>query len=341
MLTDNGIKAMGYEENNPPFLIKCKFYCLKVYCIRGVNFASDDSVLIDQLSPYTTFGIGNNVNDICMKLANDIYCEDIEKWKVEKKADAPFLVTLTSKAIDYSNSCKWLQMLEGQIHTYNCFSMAQADLDVCIADYEMPFIPLIAAMLTSTQNLVKLTHVDTCKYAVTAEGNCLIDSQVSSWGSLSTSTKISLEKSFKSIVNKLPTYKSQGESVSRLLYEVMQEPDKIKSFLLAWAALEVFVTETFKSQGIKEFPEKGLPDAYRERVTKLFSDPKRGREITSVGQKYAYLSVFLWIFLNVDDYDEFMKAKKMREFYHGKKINSNALPTKQILLLVNKIIQNA
>ncbi|MGR9035645.1 MAG: hypothetical protein ACU83O_03530, partial [Gammaproteobacteria bacterium] len=206
----------------------------------------------------------------------------------------------------------------------------------------VPFTLAIAEILTSAENVIRLIHVDTCKFGETSEGERLIDMNISGSAELSTSTQASLKESFQEIVKKLNTYTSPRERVSRLMYDAMQEADKMKSFLFAWAALEIFVNTSFSNLIVTEFPDKEIPDAYRDRIAKLFSDPNRGRTISSLAQKYAYLSVFIWKFLNCDDYDEFIKAKKTRDnFFHGDKIIPSALPTRKIMHLLNKIIKNA
>jgi hypothetical protein len=321
--------------------MQCRFFCLKIYTIEGVYFDSTEGGYIGYLNEYSRFGIGSDINDICMKLANDKYSDDLEKWSREKNAQPPFLITTTTNNVDYIKDCKWSQRKNGQIYTHGCFSKAKHDLDEFVEKYEVPYIPVIVAMLTFSNNLAKLTHIDTSKYGITIDGETLFDSQTRVSGKISSKSRASLDKSFSDIVERLRTYVPPGERFSRLMYSSMQELDNTKSFLFAWTSIEVFINISFSSLSVIDFPEHDVPELYASRITKLFSDTSRGRKITTVAQKYAYLSIFQWKFLGIVDYDTFLKAKSMRDkFTHGDKIDPSILPTRDILVLVSKIIRN-
>lgn len=341
MVSDDIIKAMGFEENDPPLSIQCKFFCLKVYRIEGIHFDPTEGEYTDRLNEYSKFGIGSNVNDICIKLINDKYTEDLETWTRENGGHPPYLITLTTNNVDYTGHCKWSQRRDDQIHTYDCFLKAKLDLDESVEKYEVPYIPALVAMLTFSNNLARLVHVDTSKYGMTVDGETLLDRRISGSGRLSTSSKVSLEKSFSEIVDRLKTYLPPGERFARLMYSAIQETDDIKSFLFAWTSIEVCINKYFQSLDVTDFPERDIPDSYVDRINALFSDTSRGRKITTIAQKFAYLSVYHWQFLDIDNFDTFMNAKNKRDkFTHGDKIDPSALPTREILLLESKIIRH-
>ena len=338
------VEAWGYEKQVPPIILQCKFFCLKVYSINGIYFNEQDGEHIGRLNEHCTFGIGNDLNNICMQIMNDIYCENQDEWIKEYKTSAPFLMTRTENDIDYTGSCTWYKVDNGTIHTHECFSEVENDILNLVNNYEIPYIPLIAAQLTSSDNLVKLIHLDTHELGLTSDGKFLKDRRVSRGIMEATIGKnVSLDESFNAIISKFNSYKVLGERVSRLMYESMQETDKIKAFIFAWTAIEVLIGKSYPGIPNYEFPTEGIPSEYSDGIKKLFSNPKRGRRITTVAHKYTYLSIFHWKFLTIYDYDTFRRIKEIRDdFTHGDRIDylSFEQPKIDILILLNKIISN-
>lgn len=338
--TEYAIKAMEFIPHDPPQeLTISKYYCLKVYSITGIYYDSQDDVATDDLNKYCKFGIGNDLNKICQKLTGDELDHDIEKWVNDKKGNAPYLITLTTTNLEYKVSCKWLKNDDNKVITYAALAVENQDLNSFVRDYEIAYIPLITSSLTQNNQLVKITHLETIRYGVLDNGKHLVDIRLEMYANPSIASRRSVNSSMNSIIEFRDKYTSPGESVSRLMYDSMQESD-IEAFIYSWTAMEMFVNKQFTLNAIETFPEN-IPSQYVSRNKKLFNDPQRGRKITTVAHKFAYLSTYIWKVIDLQDYDDFIFAKNLRDdFIHGKAIDlrSMANPTIRLLYIINKII---
>lgn len=339
----SGSEWMGFVKQSPPVRLQCRFYALKVYSLVGITFDSEEGAAIGRLNECCMIGMGNDINDLSVKITGKAYCDDPNVWLGEKRVIPCFLMTLTSNNIDYSNSCKWIKDCEDEILTYDCFANSKSDLDKCVAKYEIPYIPLISAYLTRGDNLVRVNHLEAHYYGETSDRKLIRDSKVSAIGEVGLLDKISLKESFTGILDKFTDYKPPGERFSSLIYASMQEKDAIKSFIFAWTAVEILVNKYHKENcTVEEFPCEGLGE-FELRISKLFQDPKRGRRITAITHKFAYSTIFCWTFLNTSDYDLFVGTKQMRDrFTHGVQVNTVKMPqvTQSVLALIGKIIKN-
>ncbi|WP_088891867.1 hypothetical protein [Leptolyngbya ohadii] len=339
---DDALKAGGFLEQIPPLELQCQYFCTKVYSIKGIYFDENAPEKIGQLNDFCDFGIGNDINRIFLKMTNETHSKNLEIWMEEKNAHAPFLITHSKNKKDYKSGCRWYQVWKGQVITHECFCEARRDIANIVNDFEIPYIPLITAQLSSLGNLVRIIHLDTFVYGLMPNGKSIIDFKSIPSAEWSISTGISSADAFGKIASKISTYHPPGERVSKLMYASMQETDDLKVFLFAWMAIEVFINQCYKDCAIDDFPIENVPYNYKDRVNRLFKDRKREFKPT-VAQKYAYLSIFKWDFTDTSDYDVFMFAKKVRDnFAHGQKIDLNSLKqlAEAILLLLNKIIAN-
>jgi len=136
----------------------------------------------------------------------------------------------------------------------------------------------------------------------------------------------------------LPKVKDLDDIYRLLIRSTSEDKDKLRAFLFAWAALEIFINKTFK-----EYEDKFMEEHTIEKLTataKLFFD-----RITEVMKdKYRLSDKFMVIssLLSKDaeqDLKEFRSLKKIRDsFLHGDKLDENSLPIAPIIMLLRKYL---
>lgn len=338
--TEYAIKAMGFTLHDPPQEITIsKYYCLKVYSITGIYYDNQDNVANDVLNDYCKFGIGNNLNKICRMLTGDDLDDDVERWANDKRGHAPYLMTLTTTNLEFKISCKWLKNDNDKVITYDSLAIESQNLNSFVQNYEIAYIPLITASLSENNQPIKITHLETINYGVLDNGKHLINIKLEMYANPSVAFRRSVDSSMNSIIQLRDKYISLGESVSRLIYDSMQESD-IEAFIYSWTAMEMFVNKQFTSNAVETFPEN-IPTEYISRIKKLFNDPQRGKKITTIAHKFSYLSIYVWADIDLQDYDDFIFAKNLRDdFIHGKAITSRSMEnsTVRLLYIINKIV---
>jgi hypothetical protein len=131
------------------------------------------------------------------------------------------------------------------------------------------------------------------------------------------------------------------DSVIRLLNDSLEvNQEKLRKFLFAWMALEVFVNKNFGA-----YQEKfgdGLSAEVSQPVRERYF--KRIHEV--VGNKYKQLDKFVIISAELDpreadhDITIFQRSKKLRdEISHGETVDEKALPVAEIQRLVRKFLR--
>ena len=129
------------------------------------------------------------------------------------------------------------------------------------------------------------------------------------------------------------------EDVYRLLVRATSEhSDKLRSFIFAWTALEIFFNKIFKLYEVK-FLEKhtidGLP-ILAQHFFKRIKDVMKGKY--SLRDKFIVIASMLSDDTE-DDLDKFVKAKKVRDtFLHGEDIEESQLPIQEIVGMVRKYL---
>ena len=129
------------------------------------------------------------------------------------------------------------------------------------------------------------------------------------------------------------------EDVYRLLVRATSEhSDKLRSFIFAWTALEIFFNKIFKLYEVK-FLEKhtidGLP-ILAQHFFKRIKDVMKGKY--SLRDKFIVIASMLSDDTE-DDLDKFVKAKKMRDtFLHGEDIEESQLPIQETVGIVRKYL---
>lgn len=339
MFTNYAKQLAGFKQQTPPQQISCRFVAIKIYSIHGLAFPETDEVRTGQLLRGVEYGIGTSLNKICREILGEDFVADEALWIEEHNARAPFLITVTSDDNLVTKACEWIRQEHEILQTYDAFTAEKNELDELALRWEVPAVLRMGVALSAEDRLVQMVHVKTQKMGRLDDGRWLYDIHFSGHASLTRNHGLSIDTVCEIINDSTRDVDDAGERVSRLMYAGIQERDNMKAFLFSWMALEVLVNKRFDRLDVKQFPDHGLPDEMSPRVAKLYKDKSRNRDIRTVNQKFAYLSIFHWKELTPTDFDSFVGVKKYRdEFAHGDAIDHHALPTESILQLLNKIL---
>jgi hypothetical protein len=130
--------------------------------------------------------------------------------------------------------------------------------------------------------------------------------------------------------------------VSRLLASSLQTAgDKLRSFLAAYTAMEIFINKTFKKtyeeQFFRELNEGNYPEArrrYLERIRRVMKDKY------SLVDKFALISSQLCAENADEDVRQLREAKTYRDkLSHGEEIDEAGLPVRTVQELTRKYLR--
>jgi hypothetical protein len=133
----------------------------------------------------------------------------------------------------------------------------------------------------------------------------------------------------------------QLERVSRLLVTSLQtKGDKLRSFLFAWAAIEILINKTFgvyEERFFKELNNGEYPEARRQylrRVRSVMSSKYRPTD------KFALIASLLCPEDADEDVGQFKQAKEDRDkLLHSQDVNEANLPVQTVQELVRKYLR--
>ncbi|WP_342116513.1 hypothetical protein [Pseudoduganella sp. OTU4001] len=339
-LTNYGKEMMGYKRHIPPVTITCRLMLLKLYTIDGVQFEEAAEAQYGNAFPNVQFGIGSSVNAICQLLIGDDYFADEAAELSDRKAQGPFLLTVTSMPAPISKVCEWSQEIDGRLHTLDVFNDEKQELELTATEREVPVVLGLAARLTKPDRIVRMRHILSDKLTRTLDNQWVSDRRVSASARASVIQQRTSIECWDMLQPAVTSAPALGERVTRLMYSAMQERDNMKAFLFSWMALEVLVSKKFAAINVREFPpEDSVPTAWQVEVEGLFRNQHRGREIHKPAQKFAYMAIYVWSSLDVNDLAEFKRLKKVRDdFAHGEPVEHQKLPTEATMELLSNIV---
>jgi hypothetical protein len=336
------MEAMGFRKHEPNFEFQCKAYWLKIYSIEGLEFLDKEDIYSDQVNENLSFSIGHDAKSTVLQLLKGDNVKNIEQIIEEKCKTGPYLATLASNNKEYNLKCKWLGFVEEDHYiVYYSLEEARIDLVECMAAYEIPFIAMASSIVSHRNQGTRLSRLASFIYGLTPDNKCVDDIRSNMSATIIAGNASSAKQCHERIMKGVRLSMPISKRVSKLYYLAMGEDDPVKKFIFSWTSLEVLINSTFdtiKSSTII-FPDLGEDSPFRESVNNLFRDKNRGRIVTSIAQKYLFLSCFFWKQLNVDDYDLFSQCKKVRDkFNHGSEIDLSSLPVNKLTYLLDKIL---
>jgi hypothetical protein len=130
-------------------------------------------------------------------------------------------------------------------------------------------------------------------------------------------------------------------SVARLLAQSMDtESDQLRSFLSAWAGLEIFINKVFKTyeesflRNLTGDITLSIRGKYLDRIKSVMHDKYR------LSDKFLIISSQLAHESAEDDLPDFMKTKSIRDnLLHGENVKEDQLETSQIQRLLRKYLR--
>ncbi len=346
--SDFVIKKHGYIEKNPPLEVTGSFLSVCIYQLNGIQKFDENQQIINNLNENVKFGIGNNINELCFTLFDKTLDDMYEREEIlTRGGHPPYLVTATTDNDEYTYQSKWIQWYnESLLSVYDPpIDKKYIDKINSIRDNDLKFIPFIIYSLSSPDIPVTATLLNNYFYLALPNGK--LCQTLRFQGNLEGGA---ICKKILSNYNEelIRRYEPFHEMVSHLMILSMREDDNLKKFLFSWNALEILITTTFSKLPQQEqkanFPNDDcVPEEYKKSVSVLYKNINRGRGITSVSQKFIYLSIYKWKITHNGHYDIFRESKERRDkFLHGslKYVELFSWLSRNNLLIINNIIRN-
>lgn len=342
------LEYLGYQKNDPPLNVTGTFLSVRIYQLVGITRFDGNETTTYSLDEKTRFAIGNDIKELSQILLERSIPE-IDEMLKHKGDYPPYLLTATRGDKSHTYQCEWTQEHNGVLYSYGLSFREERDEVKLIHENDLKYIPAILYSLSFADNPATVNLIYDYFCLILPDGMICKseEDQLCLTGWMVQEKSLSaFNVSFKELIDK---YKSFPEGVSRLMIFSMQEDDNLKKFLFSWQALEILTNDIFnkfvpKEQKDANFPDiEEIPEEYKDIVSNLYQDVER-KKITSIAQKFIYLSIYKWTIPYCGHYDLFNKSKKYRDalIHKGELKDTHMLYyySRNNLLIVNNIIRS-
>ena len=240
--SDDLLQAMGFCELLEAGDMSVPFVSLTVYEARGVALAQAAMEVSTGVVAGVAYrlAIGTSVNEACIALNADVFTENEEEWRKEKKSAGPFVLVQLGPTDEFQcSSGRAKTEQDGSVTTLDCFPGVRAEL----ARLELRALPQIVTALTCVLNeeaqYVALRKIERACVGRTTAGIVVHDIRFEFRGEMFSSYNLASPQ----LAEKLDVAKNLtlelNPKASRFFALGLAEEDQLKRFLYFFLAIEV------------------------------------------------------------------------------------------------------
>ena len=320
-VSDHVIKAMGFQTNEEGVELSASFFCLHLFEFHGINLPDGGFAHIEGQIAGVKYAaaIGINVNELSSELMNDVYVDDEPTWRDEKKCSPPYLMVRFGPTSTHSATPRHMMMLDGDHHTYNTFTPAEAE----IQNFEAKTLPsvllaTVVALSAHDRPHIRIRNIDRAVCGKTTDGHSLHDIRFSLSGTLSVYTAITSDVLVESLEAAKVIANSVDSRVAVFFRLALEEVDQLKRFLYFFLSIEVQTHRTFKKIKHHDHLASLTLPADRIQLTSVSFFGDSVKSWTSLKDRFIWCAHCVWIDLVQSDVTEFARLKRIRDgIAHG------------------------
>jgi hypothetical protein len=263
-------------------------------------------------------GLGASLNEVCRQLVGDDFTEDEEKWKNEKRCNAPFLVVAFGPTKEYTCLTTHFKEHEGNIETYDGFREAKEDLRRQSDAVVSSLLTSFNLSFSSAEQLVCIAPIDSA-----ISGRSLDGRRINDWSfKLRSEACVSKRMDNVAVMEKMNfaihNSKCFGGEVASFFYRGSLEKDPLKRFLYFFFCVERLVQSTFSDIDHPAAVSSLLSGHARMEVSgqKLLAEHRYSwKELTN---RFIWCAMQKWTHLLDADVKKFEELKSIRDkLSHG------------------------
>jgi hypothetical protein len=247
-LSTGFMTALGFRELAENQEICASFLSVAVYQIFGMELergAGEPASGLVSGIPYR-LAIGTSVNDGCLALCGDAFCENEDAWKDEYKCAGPFLLVQLGPTREYicKNGRAKLED-DGSTTTYDCFPEARNELEALQAKALPSIETATACVLSNDSHPVRLRRITTAIAGRDTTNSVIHDTRITVRAEMSSSYRLDLPRLAQKLEITTRLASTINPKASRFFALGLSERDELKKFLYLFLAIEIATHATF------------------------------------------------------------------------------------------------
>lgn len=315
------MQAMGFREFAEDEALVASFSSLTVYEVRGIDLCAGSKHTLGSSVANTAYRLtlSTSINEGCFALLGDIFAEDEDEWKKEKKCQGPFVLLLVGPTAEHT--CKGGHVMvegDGSLTTYDCFAEAGRNLALLESKVVAPVVSALTCILNDEDQHVALRKIERVSFGRSGSGAVVHDIRMDLRAEGHTAYKLpqlALAEKLQAVATLAGAI---NQKASRFFALGLAEEDQLKRFLYFFLALEIETHAVFVRIDHAEGLKKMLDGASARSLLTTQLLCTQVHHLKNLYDRFVWCAACVWIKLDEDDVAKFKVLKRARDdIAHG------------------------
>lgn len=315
------MRTTGFRPLQTGESIEASFTSVSVYEARGVTLQPGTIKLTDGAVDGVNYriGVGAGLNDTCMALKNDVYVDDEDKWKKERKCSGPFVLIELGPTHVYAITAGHVKTEnDGSATTFESFPNLTSDLAALEAAALPQIVTSLTCLLGEPNRQVELRKIDRVSTGQTKTGQALRDIRFQFSGTAYVSQGLP-DSQLATNLRAVPTLAAKlNAKAARFFALGLGEDDELKQFLYFFLALEVETHAVFARIDHGTAVETLVGHTVPLQLATVALLQRQANQLRTLFDRFVWCATCVWPDIDDDDVELFRKLKAARDgIAHG------------------------
>ena len=298
-----------------------RFSHTSIYCLENIELAEDAEVL--NICKNISIGIGSRADLIKEKMKISMSMDNYGEWRRNNHALGPFLFVQVDDDLEFNRSFKRYSIHENAVTVRNEFQETRIkNIEKLQFTENKIVISFLQKLSSIAQQNIVAKLITTKYYAKLNDGRILYDAHYEAFNQIDIPIMIEAKKITNSFKESDILSIALCDKSLRLFHAASNEREPLISFMVLWIALETQINFLFTKCKVDEMPNYEMSEFFLSVRKRLYNDENRSTKISSLAQKFLYLSAFS-LNISESEFSMFEKCKSARDaFVHGRQEES-------------------
>lgn len=340
MITNSGLKMMGFEAISPDEPVSARFHLLKVYGIQGITLSESElaGVAVFSGDGYRV-AIGNSVNALSTSLLGDGFVDDEESWWAEHRLSPPFMMMHVGPTQRVTATDGFKQVKDGAFITHDTFPVPKQELLARERTALETVATAFSAVFSTTPHPVELRGTKAEVFGLTDDGQTVHDIRFRMSATAFVSSQVTASELATRMGKVVELQAQLSPDVSRFYFLGLDDADPLKRFTYCFLFIERYTNQTYKH--LRKHPRLeaffSVPGRLSETAARFALDLQGSAN--TLTQRFIWCAIAQWPNLADDDVATFALLKKERDrIAHGERITADGPLAAKARALAAKIL---
>lgn len=341
--TNYALELMGYRKLDDGEELSAAFTSVHVFEVQGLTGPLEGLIVDQGKLGGIGFGLAlsSSLNEACVRIANDTFATDEQAWATEHRCGGPYLLLSVGPTSLHTMKAGYLQEVAGEVHTYDGFLSARAELKEAEAKVVPALLTGLSCVFGNHVANVRFRKLQRAASGRSTSNKTVHDVTLTMNAQLSTSQIVPADELAGLLSRSIQLASGVGEDVARFFHLGIGEADPTKRFLSFFMTVERQTHATYKSASshrqlstLSQVPGR-LRMTCESFLTERQSQPD---EMKNLQDRFLWCALMVWAQVSDDDVQAFRQVKKVRDrIAHGEVSSASAVDVAKVERLAVKL----